>query len=285
MPAPETVPPPHFRHAVLGQPAGHSLSPFIHSQFAQAAGLAAEVEYLALDVAPGELVPTLARLYAEGYAGLNLTLPHKLAGLAAAREASEPATRAGAANTLVRVADGWRAENTDGAGFMADLARLQVAVGGRRVLILGAGGAARGLLAPLLGAAPARLVISNRNPWKPEELAAEFKPLGELVPRTHMALKGDQFDVVINATSAGHQGLMVRLPGRVLAPDGVVYDLSYGRAHAPVGPWAAQQGAAASHVYDGLGMLVAQAAEAWRLWHGWLPEIAPVLAELRARAG
>jgi shikimate dehydrogenase len=121
--------------------------------------------------------------------------------------------------------------------------------------------------------------VSNRNPWKPEELAERFKALGAIVPRTHLALKGDTYEVILNATSAGHAGAMPRLPGALLAAGGACYDLSYGAAHLPFAAWAQQQGAAV--VADGLGMLVAQAAEAFALWRGQRPDIAPVLECLR----
>ena len=192
---------------------------------------------------------------------------------------SERAERAGAVNTLTRTDSGWAGDNTDGAGFIADLDRLGIAIAGQRVLLLGAGGAARGLIAPLLARRPKELAISNRNPWKPEELAERFKPLGNIVPRTHLSLKGDTYDLIINATSAGHTGAMPRLPGQLLAAGGAAYDLSYGSAHLPFANWAKSQGATV--IADGLGMLVAQAAEAFALWRGLKPELEPVLASLR----
>lgn len=265
------------RYAVIGQPIAHSKSPFIHSAFARALG--EKMSYEALEVAPEALADTLKALHAEGYAGLNVTLPHKTAVVALCESVSARAEAAGAVNTLSRTASGWVGDNTDGAGFLADLDRLGVALAGRTVLLLGAGGAARGLLSPLLSRGVKTLAVSNRNPWKPEELAERFKALGPIVPRTHLSLKGDTFDVVINATSAGHAGAMPRLPGQILAKNGVCYDLSYGTAHAPFALWAASQGA--SLVADGLGMLVEQAAEAFALWRGVRPDGAPVLESLR----
>jgi shikimate dehydrogenase len=266
------------RFAVIGQPIAHSKSPFIHAAFARAAGIA--LQYEALEVSPDDLAGSLAKLHAEGFAGVNVTLPHKTAVAAHCETVSERAERAGAVNTLTRTATGWAGDNTDGAGLLADLARLGIALEGRRVLLLGAGGAARGVIAPLLAARPAQLAVSNRNPWKPEELAERFKALGNIVPRTHLSLKGDAYDVVLNATSAGHSGAMPRLPGALLAKGGAAYDLSYGAAHAPFAEWARSEGAAV--VADGLGMLVAQAAEAFAGWHGVKPDLAPVLASLRA---
>lgn len=267
------------RYAVLGQPVAHSLSPRIHAQFARQAG--AELSYQAIEVAPGDLAARLAELHAQGYCGLNLTVPHKAAGAAACVSAGAAAQRAGAVNTLVRLEQGWHGENTDGPGLVQDLAgNLGVALAGRRILVLGAGGAARGIVEPLLRQAPAELVVAGRNPWKPEELAAAFKALGPIRPCTFLALKGDRFDIVLNATSAGHRGEAPRLPAGLLAPGALAYDLNYGRAAAPFLEWALAQGA--QHRSDGLGMLVEQAAEAFALWRGLRPATAPVLQALRS---
>lgn len=266
-------------YAVIGQPIAHSRSPLIHAAFARQTGQ--KLGYEAIEVASEELAATLVQLHAEPYYGLNVTLPHKQAVAALCEQVSERAELAGAVNTLVRTASGWVGDNTDGEGFLHDLAvNLQVGLAGRRVLLLGAGGAARGLIAPILSAKPAQLVVSNRNPWKPEELAERYKALGPIVPRTHLSLKGDRYDLIINATSAGHSGAMTRLPGPVLAEQGVCYDLSYGAAAEPFLAWAREQGAALAS--DGLGMLVEQAAAAFTIWRGLRPDTAPVLAALRA---
>ena len=265
-------------YAVIGQPIAHSRSPLIHTAFAAQTGQT--LRYEAIEIAPEALAARLQQLHEQGYRGLNVTLPHKLAAMALCATLSERAQLAGAVNTLSRSEAGWAGDNTDGAGFIADLTRGQgLAVAGRRVLLLGAGGAARGILKPLLEQRPAELVLSNRNPWKPEELAEQFKAHGAIRPCTHAALKGDRFDLVINATSAGHQGLMPRLPGALLAQGAACYDLSYGAAHAPFRAWAQAQGAAT--VADGLGMLVEQAAAAFALWRVVRPQTAPVLQQLR----
>jgi shikimate dehydrogenase len=267
------------RYAVVGQPVAHSLSPRIHPLFAQQGG--AQISYQALEVAPADLAARLAELHATGYAGLNLTLPHKAAGVALCESTSAAARRAGAVNTLVRTAQGWHGENTDGPGLVQDLiANLHVTLAGRRVLVLGSGGAARGILEPLLQQAPAELVLAGRNPWKPEEIAVAFKEIGIIRPCTHLALKGDSFDVVLNATSAGHRGEVPRLPAGLFAPQALAYDLNYGPAARPFLEWAQSQGAARTS--DGLGMLVEQAAEAFRLWRGQRPDGAAVLATLRS---
>ena len=267
-----------LRFAVIGQPVAHSLSPRIHAAFAQQLGIV--LAYEALEVAPADLDATLKRLHAEGWRGLNITLPHKLAALAASKDLTERARLAGAVNTLTRANDGWSGDNTDGEGLVRDLARLNVPVRGKRVLLLGAGGAARGALKPLLDEGPTELVITSRTPWVVEKLATEFKPHGAIRPSTHVALKGDVFDTVINATSAGHQGEVPHLPAGVLARGGAAYDLSYGAAHQPFRAWAQQQGAGL--VADGLGMLVEQAASSFERWHGRRPSTAPVIAGLRS---
>lgn len=264
-------------YAVIGQPISHSKSPLIHALFARQ--VSQDLSYDAIEVAPDALADELARLHREGLRGSNVTLPHKQAVAKLCESVSERARLAGAVNTLVRTQTGWDGDNTDGEGLIADLARLGIVLGGRRVLVLGAGGATRGILGPLLAASPALLVVSNRNPWKPEELAETFRPLGSVVPRTHLALKGDRYDVIFNATSAGHAGGLPMLPGPLLAEDGDCYDLSYGVASRPFCAWARAQNAA--RVSDGLGMLVEQAAASFALWRGVRPQTAGVLEELR----
>jgi shikimate dehydrogenase len=267
------------KYAVLGQPVAHSVSPRIHVAFAQALGV--RLSYEKIEVAPAELADALARLHADGYAGLNLTLPLKTAAVPLCKEISARARLAGAVNTLIRDDHGWRGDNTDGAGLIRDLcANLSLMLAGRRVLVLGAGGAARGILAPLVEQKPAFLALAGRTPWKPEEVAAAFKALGPVHPRTFLSLKGDRFDLVVNATSAGHQGQAPRLPTGVIHAGTVAYDLNYGAAAQPFLAYARAQGATAAH--DGLGMLVEQAAESFLLWRGVRPDTAPVLAALRA---
>lgn len=267
------------RYAVIGHPVSHSRSPRIHTLFAQQFGVT-DLCYEAIDVSPERLAVMLPRLHAEHYRGLNVTLPHKAAVSALCISHSERAEAAGAVNTLLRCTEGWKGDNTDGEGLVRDLARLGYAVTGQRVLVLGAGGAARGILGPLLALKPATLTISNRTPWKPEELAKLFAARGPIRPSTHLALKGDRYDLLINATSAGHSGTLPRLPNGLLSPTAVAYDLSYGKAAVPFLTWAQAQGAAQTS--DGLGMLVEQAACAFELWRGQKPETAPVLAALRA---
>lgn len=266
------------KFAVIGQPIAHSLSPQIHALFAQQLGL--DQHYERLEVSPETLAEQLSELHAQGYAGLNATLPHKAELLAHCQSLSPAAEQAGAVNTLIRTEQGWAGDNTDGEGLLRDLQdNLQWSIAGRKVLILGAGGATRGILAPLLAAQPADLVVSSRNPWKPEALAEQFSGLR---PSTHYALKGDSFDLLINATSLGHQQSgFLRLPPKLLADGAQAYDLNYGPAHQAFSQWVQGQGGTA--LSDGLGMLVEQAASACALWNdGRRPETAAVLAQLRA---
>ncbi len=266
------------RYAVIGQPIAHSQSPRIHQLFAGEVG--ADLSYERIEIAPAALAESIKRLHADGYRGLNVTLPHKTAVAALCGSVSERATLAGAVNVLRRTDAGWEGDNTDGAGLVRDLARLGFAVSGKRVLLLGAGGAARGILKPLLVAGPAELTLSNRNPWKPEELAEQFKAHGRIRPCTHIALKGDRFDLIVNATSVGHTGEFMKLPGQLLAEGGACYDLSYGKSYEPFAAWARTQGA--QRISDGLGLLVEQAALSFQFWRGVLPKTEPVLAALRS---
>jgi len=269
------------RYAVLGQPIAQSQSPQIHGAFAEALGQ--KISYERIEASPEAFADTLARLHRDGYRGLNVTAPHKLAALAASSEKTAQAELAGAANTLTRLDDGWRADTTDGDGLVRDLRdNLKWPVAGRRVLIVGAGGAVRSTLKALLEAKPAELVVSSRTPWQVEKLAADFKAHGPVRPSTNVALKGDRFDLLINATSAGHHGEVPRLAPGLLNPGAACYDMNYGAAHAPFRDWARAQGAARSA--DGVGMLVEQAATAYALWHGARPKTAGVIERLRGDA-
>ena len=266
------------RYAVLGQPIAQSRSPQIHRWFAEQAGVA--LTYEAIEVAPDALTERLAALHAQGYAGLNVTSPHKLAALAAATEQTPRAQLAGAANTLTRLPAGWRADTTDGEGLVRDIRdNLRWPLAAQAVLLLGAGGAARSVLKALLDEKPAELVISSRTPWNVEKIAADYQAHGPVRPSTNLALKGSRFDLVINATSAGLAGEVPRLSPGVLKHGGACYDMNYGAGHAPFRDWAQAQGAA--RIADGLGMLVEQAASSFALWRGQRPQTATVIARLR----
>ena len=268
------------RYAVFGHPIRHSRSPEIHRRFAEQVG--ADLCYEAIDATPEQFMETLWEFAEAGGQGANVTLPLKEYAAGHCAELSAAAARAGAVNTLIRLpGQRWRGDNTDGAGLMADLARLGVVIAGARVLILGAGGATRGILAPLLAAAPAALIVANRTPERAQQLAAEFADLGRVQARGLDALDAlEPVDVLIHATAAYRGGALTAMPEGLLHADSVAYDLSYGAAAEPFLHTARALGAAAVH--DGLGMLVEQAAESFLRWRGIRPDTAPVLAALRA---
>jgi shikimate dehydrogenase len=267
------------RYAVIGNPVAHSKSPAIHAAFAAATGQ--ELEY-GRELAPLDgFVATVARLGEAGFRGANVTVPFKEEAARLAAVLSERARAAGAANVLRFDPEGLYADNTDGAGLVADLTRnLGVRLAGQRVLLLGAGGAARGVLQPLLDQAPAELVIANRSVDKAHTLAALGASKGTIVAACGFsALKGERFDLIINATSASLAGELPPLPAGLFAPGAWAYDMMYGDSATPFMKWAG--GGGAEYVSDGLGMLVEQAAEAFLVWRGVRPQTAPVLAALR----
>ena len=269
------------RYAVIGNPIAHSKSPWIHAAFARQTGQALRYEAL---LAPLDgFARTVAEFRAHGGRGLNVTVPFKLEAFALAERHTARAELAGAVNTLAFGSDGILGDNTDGAGLVRDLtAKLGCTLAGRRVLLLGAGGATRGALLPLLDTQPARLVIANRSVDKAEALAELFRPRAghtRLEGCGFAALAGQRFELVINATAASLAGALPPLPPGLYADDALAYDMMYGREHTPFMRAALADGAA--RVADGLGMLVEQAAESFALWRGVRPDGAPVLAELR----
>lgn len=271
------------RYAVFGHPIAHSKSPLIHKRFA--ADNHRAIEYRAIDAAPGVFSEALARFAADGGRGANVTLPLK--GLAAAQCATlgEAARRTGAVNTLTRTSDGWHGDNTDGAGLVTDIAeRWRLDLRGRRVLVLGAGGAVAGVLFDLLEAGVEHLMIVNRTPERADALADR---IGEPA-RVSTAYWADlatlgAFDFVLNGTSAARHGTHLDLPTSIVAPRALAYDMNYGEAAIDFLAWARAAGCA--HVHDGLGMLVEQAAIAFRIWHGVRPDTEPVYQELAAGGG
>ncbi|MEN9526405.1 MAG: shikimate 5-dehydrogenase [Pseudomonadota bacterium] len=268
------------RYAVIGHPISHSRSPFIHGEFAKATRQ--DMSYERFDIAPEELstrVPTLLR---EGFRGLNITVPHKESVVALTDELTERAQLAGAVNTLIALPDGRvRGDNTDGAGLMADLHHLGIVVTTRSVLILGAGGATRGILGPLLAQNPSKVVIANRTLAKAEALVklfgkAALRTDGSSIPLAAHSTDDlhEPFDVVIHATSLGLQNATPLVDPKIIGPSTDVYDLGYGHHGTVFTRWAIEQAAASSH--DGMGMLVEQAAEAFWLWRGVRPETTDV---------
>ena len=268
------------QYGLFGHPVSHSLSPFIHGLFARETGQ--QMAYRAYDVLPDDFTARVRAFFASGGRGLNITVPHKLAAAALADELSERASHAAAVNTLVRQGDSVLGDNTDGVGLVRDLCdNLGLVITGARVLVLGAGGATRGVLAPLLGLAPAAVTIANRTPDRATALAAAFADLGTTSGRGFSEVPDRPFDLVINATSASLSGEIPPIPRGAIGPSTVCYDLAYGRAATAFVKWAQQCGALRAE--QGLGMLVEQAAESFRLWRGVRPQTASVLAALRER--
>jgi shikimate dehydrogenase len=269
------------RYAVVGNPIAHTKSPRIHRLFAEQTGQ--NLSYTAILAEPGHFHRALREFIATGGKGLNITVPFKQDAWEAASRLSPRARRAQAVNTLVIEEGGTTfGDNTDGIGLIRDLSDNQgIAIVGRRVLLLGAGGAGRGVLGPLLEQRPELLVIANRNASKAVGLAAEFGDLGTVRGCGLEALAGHQFDLIINATSAGLRGEVVPLPRGVLVRAGTCYDMTYGEAPTAFVRWGLEHGAGIS--LDGLGMLVEQAAESFYLWRGVRPASAPVIEWLRRR--
>ena len=267
------------RYAVIGHPIAHSKSPAIHAAFARQTGQ--DLEYGRLLGALDDFTGDVRRFLAAGGRGLNVTVPFKEQAWALADERSARAELAGAVNTLIRLDDGrLRGDNTDGVGLVRDLSENHdFDFTGTRVLMLGAGGAARGVLQPLLETGLARLVIANRTASKALELARLGAALGPVEGCGFDGLAGERFDLIINATSAGLADAVPAIPDDCLAPGGWIYDMLYGDRPTPFCRWGSEHGAA--RVLDGLGMLVEQAAESFRLWRGVRPDTAPVIESLR----
>lgn len=264
------------RYVVIGNPVAHSRSPDIHALFARETGEA--MTYDRLPAPPGEFDRVVREFFAGGGRGANVTLPFKVDAFALAAKRSARAELAGAANWLAWRDGAIACDNTDGAGLVTDLtANLGIALGGRRVLLVGAGGAARGVVGPLLAEHPARLVVANRTKARALELAARFASLGPAEGRGLEEIGGD-FDVVVNATSSSTHGERLGLPAGVLHPGVLAYDMAYGP---PARAFLDEARAAGARAEDGLGMLVEQAAESFRLWRGKRPRTAPVIAALR----
>jgi shikimate dehydrogenase len=266
------------RYVLFGHPVSHSWSPFIHGLFARQFDHV--VDYKVQDVAPGSFRHAVINFFVQGGGGANVTLPHKPAAAEIVNELSARAERARAVNTIVRRSSTeLYGENTDGAGLVTDLTRnLDVKVHGAHLLVLGAGGATRGVLAPLLEEEPREVRIANRTPERAEALREEFSDLGEISSSGFDAIEDRPWDIIINATAASLAGEVPELPGRVVGRETVCYDLAYGRGDTIFMRWAQERGS--QRAYKGWGMLVEQAAEAYLLWHGVRPETKPVMGAL-----
>jgi shikimate dehydrogenase len=261
------------RYAVIGHPVAHSKSPWIHAQFARATGEA--IEYGAIDAPPEDFVRAVEAFRAAGGKGLNVTLPYKGEAFRYCAETTERARAAQAVNTLVLDRERPFGDNTDGVGLVRDLTvNLGRRLAGARLLLIGAGGAAQGVLGPLAQAGVAAIVIANRTLPRAQALAARV-PGAEVCGFDGLA--GRAFDLVINATSAGLAGELPRLPAGLFGPGALAYDMVYGRQT----EFLAMARAAGAQTSDGLGMLVEQAAESFLVWRGVRPDTGPVLAELR----
>ncbi|MGH8465014.1 MAG: shikimate dehydrogenase [Pseudomonas sp.] len=266
------------QYVVFGNPIGHSKSPLIHRLFADQTGQ--QLEYSTL-LAPLDDFSMCAQGFFKQGLGANVTVPFKEEAYRLVDSLTPRAQRAGAVNTLSKLADGTlQGDNTDGAGLVRDLTvNAGVQLEGKRILLLGAGGAVRGVLEPLLAHKPASLVIANRTVEKAEQLAREFADLGPVAASGFSWLQ-EPVDLIINATSASLAGELPPISADLIAPGKTVcYDMMYGKEPTPFCRWATEHKAA--KVLDGLGMLAEQAAEAFFIWRGVRPDTGPVLDELR----
>ena len=272
------------KYAVLGNPVSHSKSPLIHSMFAQQTDQT--MSYVAIPLEKNEFEGFVRKFFAEGGAGLNVTVPFKGNAFALAASCSPRAELARAVNTLF-LDDNGRicGDNTDGAGLVSDLKlNNKVAISGQRVLILGAGGAVRGIMAALVYEKAAAITIVNRDVPKAGLLAEEMQSMAPIEVMSYAMLQEDanngrSYDLIINGTSSSLKGEMPKIDAKVIAPGCCCYDLMYSATDTLFLQWAKQEGARKS--IDGLGMLVEQAAEAFALWRGVRPNTATVMAHLR----
>lgn len=266
------------RYVVMGNPIEHSKSPRIHTLFAEQTDQA--ITYERQLVAEDAFAEAVEAFRQEGGCGANVTVPFKEQAWHLADRRSDRAARAGAVNTLAFDGSDRYGDNTDGAGLVRDITHNHgTRLAGRRILVIGAGGAVRGVLPALLGTEPASIQIANRTAEKASSLATEMADLGPIQGGSLDAIAGRAFDVVINATSAGLSGELPELPDGILAPGALAYDMVYADAATAFVRWARQQGAA--RAVDGLGMLVEQAAESFQLWRGVRPDTEPVIRDLR----
>ena len=268
------------RYALMGHPVSHSWSPFIHGMFAKQLGH--QLQYRLIDVAPERFRAQALRFFLDGGHGLNVTTPHKQAAAELVNELAPRAQLAAAVNTIaLRGPNQLFGDNTDGVGLLADLERnLFIEVAGQRILVLGAGGATRGILEPLLERRPAQLVVANRTPERARALAGRFAGVGPLTGCGFAEIPRQAFDLVLNATSLSLDGAVPPVPSAVFASSTIVYDLAYAKGETAFTRHALERGASRS--YRGWGMLVEQAAEAYQIWHGVRPQTRHVLQLLTA---
>lgn len=263
--------------AVFGNPISHSKSPRIHALFASQTGL--EHSYGTMLAPNEEFEETLRSFFEKGASGANITVPFKERAFAESDELTDRAAMSGAVNTLKKLEDGrLLGDNTDGIGMLSDLERLALIQPGDRVLLIGAGGAARGVILPLLSYG-CSVVVTNRTFERGQHLSQIFESKGDIRALAFSDLSGEIFDLIINATASGINGEIPAISEQVLTAQTRVYDMYYQAGLTPFLQWVKDNGV--THYADGLGMLVGQAAHAFYLWHGIMPEIEPVLAQLK----
>ncbi|QIJ83479.1 shikimate dehydrogenase [Vibrio coralliilyticus OCN008] len=265
------------RYAVFGNPISQSKSPFIHTLFARQTNQS--LTYTA-ELAPVDgFVAAAEAFFAQDGKGCNVTVPFKEDAYRLATRLTERAQLAGAVNTLKKLDDGEiLGDNTDGEGLVQDLLQNQVVIEGARILLIGAGGAARGVIKPLLDQKPAEIVITNRTLSKAQTLQEMFSSFGP-IKAVEMAHIEQSYDIIINSTSSSLSGELPAISSAIFSPNSTVYDMMYGSGHTTFNQWAIEHNAAV--VYDGLGMLVGQAAESFMLWRGIRPGTKQILRELR----
>lgn len=270
------------RYGVMGYPVSHSRSPVIHRLFALQTGQ--DMQYELLQVSPEKLETAVRQFQRTGGKGLNITVPHKSEVTRLVDHLSERAGTAGAVNTLTFKDGEILGDNTDGFGLLRDLVvNLELTLEGASILVLGAGGATRGIIGPLLEMQPSSLRIANRTLGRAQALADHFSRSGPVSAcRFNVVPVTENYDLIINATSAGLHGHEAPYPGAAVSAQTVCYDLSYGLKPTPFSLWARDQGAARSVM--GWGMLVEQAAESFRIWRGVRPDTAPVLKQMTITA-
>ena len=269
------------RYALIGNPVSHSKSPLIHTEFAQATGQ--DLEYTTIESTADDLAARIHAFRAAGGKGMNVTAPFKVLAMALATDRLERAALSGATNTLKFEGDRILADNVDGVGLVADIQRnLRVPLAGRRVLLLGAGGAVRGALLPFLQQRPAELVVANRTPARAVELAQATRGHARIAGCGYADLANERFDIVVNGTSASLRGELPAVPSGVFAASALAYDLVYGKGLTPFMRMA--QDAGARRIADGVGMLVEQAAEAFHWWRGVRPDTSTMIARMTAPA-
>jgi shikimate dehydrogenase len=264
-------------YAVIGNPIAHSKSPWIHAEFSRRTGQ--DMRYEALLAPPDGFTAAVAHFRQRGGKGMNITVPFKREAYAISHRLTKRARAAGAVNTLTFTDDEILGDNTDGVGFMQDiLVNLGFSVTAKRVLLMGAGGAARGVILPLLERAPGMLAIVNRTRGKADELRQQFSSAGNIVSGDYADIREETFDLVINATSSSLHGQLPALPTGIFARGSMAYDMVYGDGRSIFLQFAKQHGA--SRLADGIGMLVEQAAESFFLWRGIKPVTEPVIEML-----